>query len=77
MVPGWETSPVDRFLSTAGAKATAQPDGSLLVRFRAGGLREMCWHAFEWRGDLEILEPPELRDEFVKMLDAARETHRS
>jgi predicted DNA-binding transcriptional regulator YafY len=46
-----------------------EPDGSLLVRFRAGGLREMCWHAFEWRGQLQILEPPELREELTRMLE--------
>ena len=53
-----------------------EPDGSLLVRFRAGGLREMCWHAFEWRGQLEIVEPAELREEFVRMLEATLEAQR-
>ena len=37
-----------------------QPDGSLLIRFRAGGLLEMCWHLFSWGGGIEVLEPPEL-----------------
>jgi predicted DNA-binding transcriptional regulator YafY len=27
-----------------------QPDGSLIVRFRAGGLMEMAWHLVAWRG---------------------------
>jgi len=38
----------------------AQPDGSLILRFRAGGLREMSWHVYTWGGDLEVLAPPEL-----------------
>lgn len=37
-----------------------QPDGSLLVRFRAGGLLEMCWHLFTWGGAIQVLGPPEL-----------------
>jgi predicted DNA-binding transcriptional regulator YafY len=37
-----------------------QHDGSLIVRFRAGGLREMAWHIYTWGGDLEVLAPPAL-----------------
>lgn len=43
-------------------------DGSLLVRFRAGGLREMCWHLFTWGGAIEVLEPPELKAELAENL---------
>ena len=39
---------------------TDEPDGSLTVRFRAGGLREMCWHLFRWGGEVEVLEPASL-----------------
>ena len=38
-----------------------QTDGGLIVRFRAGGMREMCWHLFTWGEGLEILQPQELR----------------
>ena len=37
-----------------------QPDGSLLVRFTAGGLLEMCWHLFTWGGAIQVVEPREL-----------------
>jgi predicted DNA-binding transcriptional regulator YafY len=37
-----------------------QPDGSLVVRFRAGGLTEMCWHLFTWQGQVEIVKPKRL-----------------
>ena len=37
-----------------------QPDGSLVVRFRAGGLLEMCWHLFTWGGAIQVIEPAEL-----------------
>ena len=34
-----------------------QPDGSLIVKFRAGGLREMAWHLYTWGDAVEVLEP--------------------
>ncbi len=33
------------------------PDGSLLVRFRAGGAREMSWHLCTWGEAVEVIEP--------------------
>jgi predicted DNA-binding transcriptional regulator YafY len=39
----------------------AQPDGGLLVRMRAGGLLELCWHLFTWRGEIEIVGPDRLK----------------
>ena len=38
-----------------------QRDGSLIVRFRAGGLLEMCWHLYTWGSAVTVLEPPELK----------------
>jgi len=35
-------------------------DGSLLVRFRAGGLLEMAWHLFTWGSEVEIIKPKRL-----------------
>ncbi len=49
-----------------------QPDGSLIVRFRAGGLREMCWHLFTWGGAIEVLAPIELQDEMLRQLRSFR-----
>jgi predicted DNA-binding transcriptional regulator YafY len=37
-----------------------QTDGSLIVRFRAGGALEMCWHLFTWGGHVTILAPKQL-----------------
>lgn len=36
-------------------------DGSVTVRFRACGLREMCWHLVTWAGYVEVISPPELK----------------
>jgi predicted DNA-binding transcriptional regulator YafY len=38
-----------------------QPDGSLIVRFQAAGLLEMCWHLYAWGDKVEVLAPEALR----------------
>ena len=38
-----------------------QPDGSLLVKFHAGGLLEMAWHLMNWGQHVEVIEPKILR----------------
>lgn len=37
-------------------------DGSLTVRFRAGGLGEMSWHLFTWGTAVTVVKPAELRE---------------
>lgn len=39
-----------------------QPDGSLIVRFRAAGWLEMAWHLYQWGDAVEVLAPQGLRD---------------
>lgn len=38
-----------------------QPDGSLIVRFKAAGHLEMAWHLYMWGTDVEVLAPATLR----------------
>ncbi len=52
-------------------------DGSLVVRFRAGGLWEMAWHLFQWGPDVEIVRPAELRHTLVEKLEHALAAHRA
>ena len=42
-------------------------NGSLTVRFRAGGLDEMCWHLFTWGTGVTVEEPAELRERLRHM----------
>ncbi len=42
-------------------KNEVQEDGSLIVRFRAGGLLEMAWHLMTWGQHVEVLEPAALK----------------
>ena len=54
-----------------------QPDGSLIVRFRAGGALEMCWHLFTWGNQVEVLAPPRLRNLLRELTTKARpQAHR-
>ena len=38
-----------------------QTDGSLIVRFKAAGHLEMCWHLYIWGDQVEVLAPEALR----------------
>ena len=47
---------------------TREPDDSTIVRFRAGGLREIAWHLFTWGGSVRISAPEELKEMMLKCL---------
>lgn len=51
---------------------TEDADGSLTVTFRAGGLREMCWHLFRWGQHVEILSPEVLRNTMSELTESAK-----
>jgi len=52
-----------------------QPDGSVRVTFRASGLRELAWHLFTWRDQVEILAPARLREVMLEELELSRTRH--
>ncbi|WP_334162716.1 WYL domain-containing protein, partial [Phenylobacterium sp.] len=54
-----------------------QPDGSVLVRFRASGMRELAWHLFTWGDQVQVLAPQRLRDILVEQIELARRAHTS
>jgi predicted DNA-binding transcriptional regulator YafY len=54
-----------------------EPDGSVLVRFRASGMRELAWHLFTWGPTVEILGPARLKEVLVAELRAALAAHAS
>jgi predicted DNA-binding transcriptional regulator YafY len=53
-----------------------EPGGALIVRFRAGGVQEMCWHLFTWGTAVTIVAPEELRAELAGLAAAAAAHHR-
>lgn len=48
-----------------------RPDGSVLVRFRASGMRELAWHLFSWSGQVTIVQPERLKAVMAAELAAA------
>lgn len=49
-----------------------RPDGSVIVRFSASGMKELAWHLFTWGRQVRILQPEVLRQVMAEELDAAR-----
>lgn len=56
------------------AQTVERECGSLIVRFRAGGLRELAEHLFTWGGDVVIEEPAALREVMRERIHAAMAT---
>ena len=52
-------------------------DGSLTVRFEAGGIDEMCWHLFTWGESVTIQEPLGLRVRLSGMCETLAAHHRT
>ena len=52
-----------------------QPDGSVRVTFRASGMRELAWHLFTWRDQVEIVAPDRLREVMLEELALSRSRH--
>jgi predicted DNA-binding transcriptional regulator YafY len=44
----------------------SEEDGSVIVRFRAGGIEEMCRHLFAWGTFIDIIAPARLREALGK-----------
>ncbi|MDE0028066.1 MAG: WYL domain-containing protein [Deltaproteobacteria bacterium] len=51
-------------------------DGSLTVRFRAGGTEEICWHLVTWGESVTVLEPSSLRQRLAAMCSSLAAHHR-
>jgi predicted DNA-binding transcriptional regulator YafY len=52
-----------------------EEDGSLVVRFTAGGLSEMAWHLFTWGTNVAVVAPDALRTRLRELLAAASAHH--
>ena len=52
-------------------------DGSLTVRFKAGGALEMCWHLFTWGEEVTIEQPDRLRKQMASLCAALAGHHAS
>ena len=52
---------------------TREADGSTIVAFRAGGLREMAWHLFMWEEEVRIVTPHELCEVMEHLVRASQD----
>ena len=50
-------------------------DGTLTVRFTAGGLDEMCWHLVTWGDSVTVEQPALLRERLAAMCAALAGHH--
>ena len=55
------------FLFHPGQTLVENGDGSVTVRFQAGGLDEMCWHLFTWGESVTVEKPARLRRRLADM----------
>ena len=55
------------FLFHPGQSVEENEDGSLTVRFEAGGLDEMCWHLITWGEGVTVEKPARLRRRLARM----------
>ena len=60
---GWRWHPTQTFEDL--------PDGGVIVRFRASGMRELAWHLFTWGDQAVILQPQRLKTVMAEALAAA------
>jgi predicted DNA-binding transcriptional regulator YafY len=56
---GWVFHPTQRM--------EREDDGSMIVRFRAGGMTEMCWHLFTWGRVVTIMAPIDLQQTMTQL----------
>lgn len=52
-----------------------QADGSVMVRFRASGMRELAWHLFTWGDQVQVVAPQRLKDLLIEQIELARKAH--
>lgn len=51
-------------------------DGTVTVRFKAGGLSEVCWHLVTWGNGVRIVKPAKLRRQMAQMCEDLANHHR-
>ncbi|MCY4592563.1 MAG: WYL domain-containing protein [Alphaproteobacteria bacterium] len=63
------------FLFHPGQIIEENMDGTLTVRFTAGGIDEMCWHLVTWGESVAVVEPERLRQRLADMCTALAAHH--
>ena len=58
-----------------GQKVEENDDGTVTVRFKAGGLDEMCWHLITWGEHVTVEQPAKLRRRLAEMCEGLAGHH--
>ena len=58
------------FLFHRSQSAEWNEDGTIMVRFRAGGIEEMCWHLITWVESVAVEKPLRLRRRLAEMCES-------
>ena len=66
---------VNHFVFHPDQTVTRNADGSLTVRFTAGGLDEICWHLVTWGTHAAVEQPDHLRQRMSEMCAALAAHH--
>lgn len=66
----------ETWLFHSSQKMEREVNGSLLVRFRAGGMQEICWHLFTWGTAVTIEKPDALQKGLLMLLENAAQHHK-
>ena len=66
---------VNHFVFHPDQSVTRNADGSLTVRFTAGGLDEICWHLVTWDSHASVEQPAHLRQRMSAMCAALAAHH--
>ncbi|MBR2525542.1 WYL domain-containing protein [bacterium] len=54
-------------------KSQLQDDGTVIVKFKASGDKEIMWHVFKWGNKVKILAPKTLQSDYKKLLKSVLE----
>lgn len=57
----------EKFIFHPSQKMKKNKDGSLTVRFRAGGCLEMAWHLYTWCGQVKVIKPVDFWQRVAKL----------
>ena len=63
------------FLFHPDQKIEGHGDGTLTVRFKAGGIDEMCWHLVTWGESVTVEKPARLRRRLAKLCSTLAAHH--
>jgi len=63
-----------RYLFHPSQKITENKDGSLTVRFKGDGLWEICWHLFQWQGEIVPVSPLSLVETYKEFLEKCQKS---